>query len=200
MLSKLDGFQRRLKMDTDYMPSEYENDLFHYTYGLNLLPDINVQRDRMQILTLCITSEKENSLFAKFPDIAKEWDYEKNENLSPKMFSYGSNRKVWWKCSACQESWQTKINSRVSLGTGCPICGRKKAGRNKALLTEDRFLKNHTLFTEYDDNKNLEINIDTLRIGSKKEVWWLCSKCATSWKAQVYTRIQGFGKCPRCND
>ena len=31
MLSKLDEFQRRLKMDTDYMPSEYENDLFHYT-------------------------------------------------------------------------------------------------------------------------------------------------------------------------
>ncbi|MBE5927039.1 MAG: hypothetical protein E7270_08780 [Lachnospiraceae bacterium] len=29
---------------------------------------------------------------------------------------------------------------------------------------------------------------------------WLCSKCATSWKTQVYTRIQEFGKCPRCNN
>lgn len=31
MLSKLDEFQLLLKMDADYMPVEYERDLFHYT-------------------------------------------------------------------------------------------------------------------------------------------------------------------------
>ena len=31
MLSKLDEFKLLLKMDADYMPAEYENDLFHYT-------------------------------------------------------------------------------------------------------------------------------------------------------------------------
>ncbi len=32
MLSKLDEFQFHFKMDADYMPAEYENDLFHYTW------------------------------------------------------------------------------------------------------------------------------------------------------------------------
>ena len=30
-LSKLDDFKLLLKKDADYMPAEYENDLFHYT-------------------------------------------------------------------------------------------------------------------------------------------------------------------------
>ena len=154
-------------------------------------------RDRGKILNLFYVKEKENSLFKSFPQIAKEWDYEKNEGLSPKMVTKSSNRKVWWICSE-GHSWEAKINNRTSLGTGCPICGRRKAGKNKASTEKERFLKNHPLFEEYDIIKNNEININTLRIGSKKIVWWSCPHCGCSWEAQVYTRTQGFAKCPNC--
>ena len=40
-----------------------------------------------------------NDLETKFPDIAKEWDYEKNAPLTPKQILAGSNKKVWWLCS-----------------------------------------------------------------------------------------------------
>ena len=39
------------------------------------------------------------SLQKRFPDIAKEWHYEKNFPLTPLDISYGSKQKVWWQCT-----------------------------------------------------------------------------------------------------
>jgi predicted nucleic acid-binding Zn-ribbon protein len=44
------------------------------------------------------------------------------------MFTPGSKKKVWWKCSKCGNEWMAVIRSR-SVGCGCPICGYKKAGQ-----------------------------------------------------------------------
>ena len=49
-----------------------------------------------------VKSNKENSLFNQFPEIAKEWNYEKNNEKTPKDFSYSSNKEVWWKCKYCR--------------------------------------------------------------------------------------------------
>lgn len=40
-----------------------------------------------------------NDLAFKFPDIAKEWNYEKNNKLKPDEVTAHSNKKVWWKCA-----------------------------------------------------------------------------------------------------
>lgn len=37
------------------------------------------------------------SLAEARPDLAKEWNYEKNGDLRPEDVSCGSNKKVWWK-------------------------------------------------------------------------------------------------------
>ena len=38
-------------------------------------------------------------LVSLFPEIATEWDYEKNSDLDPTALSPGSNIKVWWVCA-----------------------------------------------------------------------------------------------------
>lgn len=55
------------------------------------------------------------------PEIAKEWNYSKNGDLSPESCSYGSERKVWWLCPN-GHSYQTMIKSRTKHNYGCPIC------------------------------------------------------------------------------
>lgn len=37
------------------------------------------------------------SLAEARPDLAKEWNYEKNGDLKPEDVSCGSGKKVWWK-------------------------------------------------------------------------------------------------------
>lgn len=53
--------------------------------------------------------------------LLEQWSKEKNEGLMPEEVSFGSNRKVWWKCSAGHE-WQSTVWSRTSRETGCPYC------------------------------------------------------------------------------
>ena len=62
-----------------------------------------------------------NDLKTKRPDLASEWNYEKNPGLVPEQFMPRSNAKVWWRCSCCHHEWQAVIGSR-SQGRGCPAC------------------------------------------------------------------------------
>jgi DNA-directed RNA polymerase subunit RPC12/RpoP len=66
-----------------------------------------------------------NDLQTANPDLAKEWNYEKNGNLTPEIFTANSGIKVWWRCAKNHE-WQAIIANR-NRGRGCPYCsGRKK--------------------------------------------------------------------------
>jgi len=68
-----------------------------------------------------------NDLKTKYPDITKDWDYEKNYPLAPENFLPGSGKTVWWKCSICGKSWQARIVCRVnkSKQPGCRSCKAK---------------------------------------------------------------------------
>ena len=65
-----------------------------------------------------------NDLQSRNPVLVKEWNYEKNKELTPAEVMPNSNKKVWWKCSNGHE-WQATINSRNN-GAGCPVCAKEK--------------------------------------------------------------------------
>lgn len=60
-----------------------------------------------------------NALTITHPDLAKEWDYDKNK-YKPDTYVKQSTEKVWWKCHLCGESFQASAKSRT--GAGCPAC------------------------------------------------------------------------------
>ena len=62
-----------------------------------------------------------NDLATTCPDVASEWNYDKNGDLLPKMVTKGSSKKVWWRCQNGHE-WQATISNRVGRGSGCPYC------------------------------------------------------------------------------
>lgn len=66
----------------------------------------------------------ENDLQTVNPTLAKEWNYKKNDGLSPSDVLPNSGKKVWWKCQKGHE-WQATIASR-NRGNGCPQCAREK--------------------------------------------------------------------------
>ena len=66
-----------------------------------------------------------NDLATTKPDLASEWDYEKNGVLKPTDILAGSSKKVWWKCNICSYEWPAEICNR-SKGSGCPKCARSK--------------------------------------------------------------------------
>ncbi len=61
-----------------------------------------------------------NDLQTVNPDLAKEWNYEKNDGLAPSDVLPNSHKKVWWRCKNGHE-WQAIIGNR-HRGKGCPEC------------------------------------------------------------------------------
>jgi hypothetical protein len=62
-----------------------------------------------------------NDLATRYPEIAKEWNYDKNSPLLPTQVFPGSSKKVWWKCPKGHE-YQTSINNRTNTNSQCPEC------------------------------------------------------------------------------
>ena len=75
-----------------------------------------------------LVANKNGSITKTNPSLALEWNYEKNNGLIPDNFSYGSGKKVWWKCSKCNYEWEAIIYNRTR-GRGCPNCYKKRNNR-----------------------------------------------------------------------
>ena len=157
--------------------------------GTNI--DIDIKRDLIAIENLREYTEKENSLLFSNPEIAKEWNYEKNGNLKPEHFASNSNKKVWWKCNKGHE-WQAKIDSRTR-GNGCPYCSGKYTVKGE----NDLQTLNPVLAKEWNYEKNDGLSPEDVTPNSGKKVWWKCSK-GHEWQAKIYHRNNGSG-CPYCS-
>lgn len=72
----------------------------------------------------------ENDLMSKAPDIIKEWDFEKNNEIRPDRVGVQSNYKVFWIC-ANGHSFSARIADRVK-GSGCPFCCAERIRLRKA--------------------------------------------------------------------
>ena len=132
----------------------------------------------------------ENDLASYNPELALEWDYEKNQ-FTPDELTYASKEPVWWKCTH-GHTWQATINARVFKERGCPYCAGQKVwtGFNDLVTT------NPELALEWDYEKNGEWTPENVTAGKDMKVWWRCSK-GHSWEAVIYSRKNGNG-CPYC--
>lgn len=133
----------------------------------------------------------ENSLESLYPEIALEWNNEKNK-LKPSEVSPQSNKKVWWKCSENHE-WQAIIGNRYK-GNGCPMCKGKIPNENKSIS------KNPKLYELWNFEKNIGVSPNNVLPRSGAKYWWKCDKCGHEWKATPHNMYRTSGKiCPKCN-
>lgn len=132
-----------------------------------------------------------NDLATLAPRLVSEWNTDRNGKVLPNQVKARSVKKVWWKCNKGHE-WQAVIRERVD-GKNCPICSKKivRSGVN------DLFTTHQSLATEWDVQKNTEIDPSSLTSGSKKKVWWICQTCGNEWKTAIANRAHG-SKCPKC--
>ncbi len=111
---------------------------------------------------------KRTGLNVARPDLAAQWDHDKNDGYGPEDFSHGSNVKVWWCCSVNkQHTWQANISNRTGeQGANCPHCYFESYGLD--LREYPQVLK------FFDKSKNQDIDPFKIPIGTK--IWWHCKK------------------------
>lgn len=137
------------------------------------------------------TYRSTNCLALKNPDLATEWNYEKNETLTPFDVTPSDATKVWW-LGKCGHEWEATVGSR-SRGNGCPFCAHQLVlkGYNDLATTHPSLLE------EWDYEKN-EITPYEVMAGSNKLVWWKCKK-GHSYRAKLSFRSKKLKEdCPFC--
>ena len=143
----------------------------------------------------CSECQKERSLASaglslKNPELLNEWHPTLNEGLNPEDFTFGSSRKVWWRCKEGHE-WQSKINSRAINKTNCPYCRGNKLNPNNTLG-----IVHPNLAEEWHPTKNGTLTPFNITKGSSRKVWWQC-KQGHEWQAVIANRSLG-NRCPYC--
>lgn len=126
------------------------------------------------------------SLAEARPDLAKEWNYEKNGDLKPEDVSCGSNKKVWWKLpydvpddypvehlrgKHFEFEWIALIGDRNSKNLGCPFLSGQSVWNGFNDLASVR----PDLAKQWHPTKNGNLRPTEVAVNSMKKVWWLFS-------------------------
>ena len=142
-------------------------------------------------------SDGRNSLAKLHPDLVEEWDTELNGDLSPRLVTAGSNKKVWWRCCECNNLWKTQINLRAKSDSGCNYCNSGRLHSDKRNSLEKM---NRSLSSEWHPVLNGELLPSDVVVGSHKMVWWKCNSCEHEWRTSLVNRTKSNNPtgCPAC--
>ena len=132
-----------------------------------------------------------NDLETFYPEVAKDWNYDRNGILTPTTVTYASNKKVWWKCNACNGEYEATVANRTKRGSACPYCASQKVlvGYN------DLQSQSPELAAEWSPKNILQPTEVTLH--SKKKVYWICPLGHDDYLMTIQQRSNRQG-CPIC--
>lgn len=151
---------------------------------------VNTFEDSANIRERFYTELANNSLDSLYPTVAKEWHTEKNGAITPKMVSYGSNERYWWKCSTCQHNWPAAVVDRTVGGKGCSACAQNKLSQ--------KFKKKNEVFLEQLSRVNPNLEPLEEYKTTHETILIRCKVCGHEWPAAPANILRGKD-CPKCS-
>lgn len=168
---------------------------------------------KMETETQTQVTKKFVSLAEKRPDLAKEWNYEKNGNLRPEDVTVNSHKKVWWKLpydvpmdyevkklrgKHFEFEWMAIIHSRQKCS--CPFL----SGRAIFSGFNDLQTVNPMLAKQWNYVKNKDLKPTQVTANSGLTVWWCLpyddpitrKHFDFEWQASILNRNSGRSNCP----
>lgn len=139
-----------------------------------------------------------NDIASQYPNVAKEWDYNKNFPLIPAEVAGHSHKNYGWICGKCGHAWDAKPSNRCrnTNPTGCPAC----AGKVVIPGENDIASQHPDVAKEWDYVKNYPLTPAEVTRRSLKDYGWICSKCGHAWDAKPSNRCRSTNPtgCPAC--
>ncbi len=133
-----------------------------------------------------------NSLAARFPELAEEFDVTAN-GMTPDQVVATTSALLCWACPVAPDHrWRARGAARVA-GTGCPACfGRQVSTTNS--------LANHPhLAAQFDVAANGGRTPDQIVAGTPEKLRWICPVAPDHrWAASGDSRVRMRSGCPAC--
>ena len=135
---------------------------------------------------------KNKSLAFLNPEVAEQWDYDKNKGISPKDVFAKSGKKFHWTCKKGEDhKWEATVDSRWR-NKGCPYCSNQRLSESQTLA----YLFPE-LLDEWDYKANKKLPTEISKSSSYKAHWQCKKNSKHRWEAPVSNRSKGSG-CPYC--
>jgi len=145
------------------------------------------------------------SLGYLYPHLVDEWDFEKNENITPFDIGPSVNVRFYWVCTKnAKHKWDVEARDRTR-GRGCPYC--IKTGQKKVLPPDSLVGKFPEIMNIWDYEKNKDIEPEKVTPHFTKLIWWKCPKGEDHiWQQKPQVIVGNFtskkksslGGCPFC--
>lgn len=142
---------------------------------------------------VCAVANKrraEAPLTVTHPAVAAQWHVAGNGVTQPDEVTYGSHRRVWWRCER-GHVWDAAVRTRTR-GAGCPYCTGRQASAesNLAVVCPD-------LAGQWHPTRNGALRPEQVTPHSAVvTVWWRCA-AGHEWSATPHERWQAQ-RCPGC--
>jgi hypothetical protein len=129
-----------------------------------------------------------------FPELLREWDYERNGDVRPTELTAGSGRRVWWTCPGGPDHrWRAHPNNRT-YGTGCPFCANRRPSITNTLAA--LFAE---IASEWHSQLNGALTPSDVVATSTRIAWWRCKRDKGHvWRACIRDRTRDLLGCPFC--
>ena len=109
---------------------------------------------------------------ADYPKLLLELHPDKNGVVNPDDYTYGSNKKLYWRCDVADDHvWRASVKERTANGRGCPFCAGKRVSKSNSLRSI-----HPDLAAMWHPTKNGEVTPDDVTAGSGKKFWWKCGE------------------------
>lgn len=133
------------------------------------------------------------------PDIAEQWDQERNGQLTPLDVRVNASRRVHWICAEGHR-WKRDVAGRTVVGSGCKLCdviarGSPAPGESLAEQRPD-------LAAEWDHERNGDLtSYDVMPGTGRVVVQWVCAvghRWAQTPNCRTNAGPYGEHGCPEC--
>lgn len=141
-----------------------------------------------------------NDFESNYPELMKDWDYEKNKGVEPSSISKRSITRVSWRCHQCGFEWNSRVRDATKKKINCPKCSKIDSANKKHLseLDKNGCLSNEDLLKDWDYEKNKMLPSEVTS-NTNTYAFWKCHVCGYGWKAKISNRSNGRG-CPCCSN
>jgi hypothetical protein len=136
-----------------------------------------------------------NDLATTNPELAREFDKDKNFPLRLESLQAGSNSLVWWKCEL-GHTYKASPIKRSLRNDGCPYCSGRRvlSGFNDMATIAPQIAK------QFHPTRNGDKTPTQLAAKGSQKLWWMCEQ-GHEFQATSKNRLQpgGLG-CPVCSN
>jgi len=133
-------------------------EILNSNFNCNINLNVDCTKDNADICKRILSTVGFNSLEYLYPEIAKEWDYEKNYPLTPDKVPAHTGKKAWWICTNCNKSYSSVVASRTGKDKcGCPDCRYTRAHKKVKCIELNKVFESVKAAAKFVDRKPCSI-------------------------------------------